>query len=105
MVQIIDFQITANGSNQALNSFPALQNVDKVAHIRIEPVRGGGTHDGFVVGPAGNTLHQILTPQTGAPLDCWVCTPDLMEGGFIQTSKISFRGTSGETWNVYVLVR
>ena len=103
-MQFIDFQITANGSNQALTSFPALAGITQAAHIRIEPVRGGGTHDGYVIGPAGNVLHGIQTPQTSQPLDCWVCTPDLMEGGFIQLSKISFRGTATELWSVYVLV-
>jgi hypothetical protein len=39
-MQFIDFQITANGSNQALASFAALAGITQAAHIRIEPVRG-----------------------------------------------------------------
>jgi hypothetical protein len=105
MLKIIDFQITANGAVQPFSSFPALAGITQVAHIRVEGVRGSTANNGQILGGSGNVLHNILAPQTGQPLDSWVATPDLMEGSMIPLAAISFKGTSPDLWNVYVLVR
>jgi hypothetical protein len=105
MTRTIDFTITASGSNQPLTSFTALTGIDKCAFIRIEPVRGSAAHDGYVVGPAGNVMHDILAPQTGQPVDSWQATADVMEGNLIPLSQISFKGTSGDLFSAYILVR
>ena len=83
----------------------ALTGVDKCALVRIEPVRGRATHDGYIIGPAGNVMHDILAPQTGQPVDSWQSSADVLEGNMIPLSHISFKGTSGDLWNAYVVVR
>jgi hypothetical protein len=105
MIQIVSFQITADGATHSLNSYSNLQGLDKCAQIRIEPVRGSVSNPAYVIGPNGATMHQILAPVVAQPLDYWASTPNLPKGNLLWLPSISFRGTSGDQFNVTVAVR
>jgi hypothetical protein len=103
MIQIINQQITADGTTHPLTTY--FTNITQCAQIRIEPVRGSAANQGFVVGPNGTTMHSILAPVAGKPLDSWASTADIPEGNMVWLPSISFKGTSGDQFNVSLAVR
>jgi hypothetical protein len=96
MLHTINFQITCDDAAHALNTYPPVAGINKCARIPIEPVRGGGTHTGYIIGP-GSGLHEVIAP--------WQSSADLPERNVIPLGRVFLRGLSGEIFNVSVQLR